>query len=259
MSLHGARTKDPMQIRSTITASFIVIGLISFGISMSTLHILSRIDVSSRLTKEILIGSFDETHAILYHLQDIGIYLLSEGSPNAINIMPDLAPEQLIRQIEGHFIQFDELMKSTMPPETGKKDFDLANTFNSAFSNWKSFSSKYRNFLDSYAEASPVSNIQTINTSLLPELKSIITTLHQYQRNSMSLSAKNQEIIHGSITSSSRWITILGVVQLGLAILGCWVACHLVLKPLKSLVSTMERIQTGRTTMRFTYAGNNET
>lgn len=247
-----------MKIRSTITASFIVIGLISFGISLSTLRIFSRIDVSSKLTKDILIKSFDETHAILYDLQDIGIYLLSEGSPNAKNIMPELNPAQLIDEIEGHFVEINKLIGPTKNWETAEREAELFITFNAAYSNWNSFSPRYKGFLDSYPDAGPDTKITTINTRLLPDLKIIVTTLHQYQRDSMSLSTHNQQVIHGSITSSRRWITILGVVQLGLAVLGCWLACHLILKPLQSLVTTMERIQTGRTTLRFTYAGNNE-
>lgn len=247
-----------MQIRSTITTSFLAIGLISFSISMSTLRIFSRIDVSSKLTKDFVIRSFDETHAILYHLEDIGIYLLSEGSPNAINIMPDLTPEQLIHEIEGHFDKLSKLIEPTKNTDTAAQESNLITISNSAQSIWKSFSSNYKHFLATFPNESSDMKIQTINTRLLPELKAIITTLHEYQRYSMSLSAHNQQAVHQSITSSSRWITMLGMVQLGLAILGCWVACHLVLKPLQSLVTTMERIQTGRTTVRFTYAGNNE-
>lgn len=247
-----------MQIRTTITTSFLIIGLISFGISMSTLRIFSRIDVSSKLTKDVLIKSFDETHAILYHLQDIGIYLLSEGSPNAINIMPNLAPEELIDEIQNHFVELSKLIGPTNNSETKEQESKLITMSTSAQSSWNSFSTNYKRFLDTSAEKSSDARIQAINTSLLPDLKSIITTLHEYQRNSMSLSAHNQQAIHQSISSSSRWITLLGAVQLGLAILGCWWACHMVLKPIQSLVTTMERIQTGRTTVRFTYAGNNE-
>ena len=165
-----------MQIRSTITTSFLAIGLISFSISMSTLRIFSRIDVSSKLTKDFVIRSFDETHAILYHLEDIGIYLLSEGSPNAINIMPDLTPEQLIHEIEGHFDKLSKLIEPTKNTDTAAQESNLITISNSAQSIWKSFSSNYKHFLATFPNESSDMKIQTINTRLLPELKAIITT-----------------------------------------------------------------------------------
>ena len=247
-----------MQIRSTIIGSFIAIGLITFSISMTTLLIFSRIDVSSQFTKDLLIKSFDESHAILYHLQDIGIYLLSEGSPNAVNIMPELSPDRLITEIDGHFTKFSNLIDTSKGSVSEEAKSELFTPFHSARSNWKTFSENYHAFLLEQTEAAPDQRIQTINSSLLPDLKAIIVTLQEYQRLSMSLSTVSQEDIHRSIYQSSGWIKGLGMAQLLLAVLGCWLACHLILTPLQSLVKTMERIQTGKTTARFTYSGNNE-
>lgn len=247
-----------MKIRSTIIISFIAIGLITFSMSVTTLFVFSRIETSSLQTKDVLIKSFDETHAILYHLQDIGIYLLSEGSPNAINIMPELSPQQLMTEIDNHLGEFSkliELSENTMSPEA---ESNLFISFQSARSKWQTFSSNYKTFLETLAETGEETKIQSINTNLLPDLKSIIVTLHEYQRLSMALSAQNQQHIRGAITKSSGWVKALGIGQLCLAFLGCWLACQLILKPLQSLVSTMERIQTGKTTVRFTYTGNNE-
>jgi hypothetical protein len=139
-----------MQIRSTITTSFLAIGLISFSISMSTLRIFSRINVSSKLTKDVVIKSFYETHAILYHLEDIGIYLLSEGSPNAVNIMPDLASEQLIHEIDGHFDTLSKLIGPTKNTDTAAQETNLITISNSAQSIWKSFLSNYKHFLATF-------------------------------------------------------------------------------------------------------------
>jgi len=124
-----------MQIRYTIIGSFIAIGLITFTISMTTLLIFSRIDVSSQFTKDLLIKSFDESHAILYHLQDIGIYLLSEGSPNAVNIMPELSPDRLITEIDGHFTKFSNLIDTSKGSVSEEAKSELFTPFHSARSN----------------------------------------------------------------------------------------------------------------------------
>jgi len=66
----------------------ILIGLLTLAIGISTLLTYSKIESSSQQTADVLVKLSQEIHIIDYHLEDVGIYLLAEGSPNAVNIMP---------------------------------------------------------------------------------------------------------------------------------------------------------------------------
>lgn len=94
---------DSIRIRITIVSSYIIIGLLTLLIGVSSLITYSEIRSTSERTADVLVQSFNDTLAILYHVEDVGVYLLSEGSPNAVNIMPGPSEAELIELVGNHF------------------------------------------------------------------------------------------------------------------------------------------------------------
>lgn len=100
--------------------------------------------------------------------------------------------------------------------------------------------------------------IRMINTQLLPRLKTTIVKLHEFQLAIIQAMADDQSEIHESISKSSAFIKPLLITGVILATFLCWLSVRLVIKPINKLVDTMERIQKGVTTTRFSYSGKDE-
>ncbi len=249
---------ESIRIRVSIISSYVIIGILTLCIGASALLTYSDIRATSERTGSVYVQSFTETLTVLYHLEDIGVYLLSEGSPNAINIMPGPSPAELIELVNHHLSLCEEHLKLIEPDSEGVPDSDPTSMFREAQKEWIKLSILYKNYLDSYDTLEPELQIESINTKLLPGLKTTIVRLHDFQLATIQAMAEDQIQIHDAISKSQSWIKPLLFTGIIILTLLCWLAIRLVIKPINMLVETMVRIQKGLTTARFTYTGKDE-